>query len=269
MTNTIGIIGCGWLGKPLAKALLAENYKIKGSTTTKDKLKELEAEGINAHWIVLNENSIEGEIDLFLDSLDLLIINVPPSLRSNPEIDYVTKMGLLHEQICKSTVKNVVFVSSTSVYGALEGTITEDAFPEPDNESGKQLLKVETLFQETHQIKTTIIRFGGLIGPNRHPITYLAGKEKLTNGDEPINLIHLNDCIHLIRTIMQNGYWNQVFNGVYPLHPKKSSYYTAEAKKRGLVAPQYKATTTPKTNKIIESRNFYVKGQKFFTTLNY
>ncbi|MBT8238285.1 MAG: NAD(P)-binding domain-containing protein, partial [Croceitalea sp.] len=70
MTNTIGIIGCGWLGKPLAKALLAENYKIKGSTTTKDKLKELEAEGINAHWIVLNENSIEGEIDLFLDSLD-------------------------------------------------------------------------------------------------------------------------------------------------------------------------------------------------------
>ena len=37
--NKIGIIGCGWLGLPLAKEFISNNYKVKGSTTTKEKLK--------------------------------------------------------------------------------------------------------------------------------------------------------------------------------------------------------------------------------------
>ena len=34
----ISILGCGWLGLPLAKSLLAKGYKIKGSTTSESKL---------------------------------------------------------------------------------------------------------------------------------------------------------------------------------------------------------------------------------------
>ncbi|MDC1274067.1 SDR family NAD(P)-dependent oxidoreductase, partial [Flavobacteriaceae bacterium] len=36
--DKIGIIGCGWLGLPLAKSLISNNYKVKGSTTRKNKL---------------------------------------------------------------------------------------------------------------------------------------------------------------------------------------------------------------------------------------
>ena len=39
--NKIGIIGCGWLGLPLAKEFISNNYKVKGSTTTKEKLETL------------------------------------------------------------------------------------------------------------------------------------------------------------------------------------------------------------------------------------
>ena len=39
--NKIGIIGCGWLGLPLAKELISNNHKVKGSTTTEEKLKIL------------------------------------------------------------------------------------------------------------------------------------------------------------------------------------------------------------------------------------
>ena len=46
--NKIGIIGCGWLGLPLAKEFVSNNYKVKGSTTTKEKLEILENEGIDA-----------------------------------------------------------------------------------------------------------------------------------------------------------------------------------------------------------------------------
>ena len=44
--NKIGIIGCGWLGLPLAKMFVSNNYKVKGSTTSKEKIEILKKEGI-------------------------------------------------------------------------------------------------------------------------------------------------------------------------------------------------------------------------------
>ena len=52
--NKIGIIGCGWLGLPLAKEFISNNYKVKGSTTTKEKLEILKTEGIEAYLIDLS-----------------------------------------------------------------------------------------------------------------------------------------------------------------------------------------------------------------------
>ena len=49
-------------------------------------------------------------------------------------------MKLLHVVIAHSTVQKVVFVSSTSVYGDLEGIVTEETEPKPSTESGKQLI---------------------------------------------------------------------------------------------------------------------------------
>ena len=39
--ETITILGCGWLGLPLAQTLVKEGYSVKGSTTTEDKLEVL------------------------------------------------------------------------------------------------------------------------------------------------------------------------------------------------------------------------------------
>lgn len=42
----ISILGCGWLGLPLAKALIENGFSVKGSTTSTDKLTALENDGI-------------------------------------------------------------------------------------------------------------------------------------------------------------------------------------------------------------------------------
>ena len=42
----IAILGCGWLGLPLAKSLLSKGYKVKGSTTSESKLEILENAGV-------------------------------------------------------------------------------------------------------------------------------------------------------------------------------------------------------------------------------
>ena len=47
----ISILGCGWLGLPLAKALLKKKFHVNGSTTTVEKLDVLKDEGINPFLI--------------------------------------------------------------------------------------------------------------------------------------------------------------------------------------------------------------------------
>ncbi len=232
-------MGCGWLGTPLAKELLQEGYTVHGSTTSHDKLGPLKELGIVPFQISLTENGIEGPIEDFLKNVGILIINVPPNLRGANKENYEQKIGHLHLAIKNSRVSKIIFISSTSVYGDLEGDVKETSVPYPGTASGKQLLAMEEKLLYDPILETTVIRFGGLIGPNRHPITFLAGKKDLSNGNHPINLIHLEDCIHIIKTILKEGYWGEIFNGVYPLHPPKKDYYTNEAKKRGLEPPQY------------------------------
>lgn len=232
-------MGCGWLGTPLAQELLKQGYTVHGSTTSHDKLGTLREMGISPFQISLSENGIEGPIEHFLENVRVLIINVPPNLRGANTENYEQKIGHLHEAIKNSEVSKIIFISSTSVYGDLEGDVKETSVPHPETASGKQILATEEKLLYDPDLETAIVRFGGLIGPNRHPISFLAGKKDLSNGNHPINLIHLEDCVHIITTILKEGYWGEIFNGVYPLHPPKKDYYTTEAQKRGLEAPQY------------------------------
>lgn len=267
LKDTIAILGCGWLGFPLAESLLNIGYVINGSTTSETKLKSLKEADINPFLISLSEDAIQGPVDEFLEDVETIIVNVPPKLRGGNKENYVKKMELLHGAISRSTVQKVVFVSSTSVYGAIEGEVTEETRPEPSTESGRQLLASENIFIQNNGLKTTIIRFGGLIGLERHPVNMLAGKKGLSNGNHPINLIHLNDCIRIIQSIIENDWWGEIFNGVFPFHPKKKNYYTSEAKKIGLQVPDYKEDNSKKGKIVRPDRLISVKNHVFTTTL--
>ena len=62
----ISLLGCGWLGLPLAKSLLEKGFLVNGSTTSEDKISILKREGIRPFLISLGGNEIGSEIDLFL-----------------------------------------------------------------------------------------------------------------------------------------------------------------------------------------------------------
>ena len=49
--NSVSILGCGWLGKPLALSFLEDGFNVKGSTTSEEKVDELEALGIETHLV--------------------------------------------------------------------------------------------------------------------------------------------------------------------------------------------------------------------------
>ncbi len=73
----IAVIGCGWLGFPLAKSLFEKGAKVVGTTTTETKLIHLDSNNINGIFWSLAENQID-KVD-FLTNADVIIINIPPS----------------------------------------------------------------------------------------------------------------------------------------------------------------------------------------------
>jgi len=267
LNQKIGILGSGWLGLPLAKSLIEDKHIVYGTTTSDSKIAILEKANIIPSIVILTEQGIEGNIEEFLSKLEVLIINVPPKLRSSPKESFVERMLHLHFEIKKSSLKKIIFISSTSVYGNIDGLVTEDSPTQPNTESGKQLLTSENIFLQDGKLNATVIRFGGLIGPKRHPINHLAGKTDLANGNDPVNLIHLSDCIGIIKNVIHGDYKNQVINGVYPHHPKKEEYYTTEAVKRGLIPPIYIKNLDVIGNKIIESKYLNVKNYRYNTSI--
>lgn len=240
----ISILGCGWLGFPLAKSLLKKGFLVKGSTTTLEKISKLVANGIQPSIVTLSAvegQNNENEINTFLQNAEVLIINIPPKLRGNSNENFVQKIQNLIPSIEKSSVEKVIFVSSTSVYSddTAINLITEETIPKPDTVSGKQLLEAETLLQNNPNFKTTVIRFGGLIGEDRHPIYFLAGRKNVENPHAPINLIHRDDCIGIIEKIVEKDFWGEIINGVAPFHPTRKEYYQEKAKKLQLPLPEF------------------------------
>jgi nucleoside-diphosphate-sugar epimerase len=232
----VSILGCGWYGFALAKALVADGITVKGSTTSQGKLAILKSEGIAPFLLDISGNS--PVFPGFFDS-DILVIAIPPKTRLGQGADYVPKLERVIDALHASPVKNVILISSTGVYADLNCEVTEQTPPKPNTLAGKVLLEAEQLFRQQNAFKTTIIRFGGLVGPDRDPGRFFAGKKDVPNGLAPINLIHLNDCIGITKAVIEQGAFGHTINAVAPHHPAKMAFYMQAATKSGLELPEF------------------------------
>ncbi len=270
MMTKVSVLGCGWLGLPLAKALIQEGYVVKGSTTSVDKQDLLENAGITHFPIALETENFSAPVDEFLAESETLIIAIPPKLRGKNK-DYsdanknsfVKKIENLLPYIENSTVKNLLFISSTAVYGDANATINDETPLSPVTESGKQLAEIEILLNQNPHFKTTILRFGGLIGPDRNPAQFLAGKENVANPEAPINLIHLDDCIGIILRILDTNSWGIQLNAVTPNHPSRKEYYTQKALESNLTPPTFNESIPSVGKTILSDRLIQLLDYQF------
>ncbi|MCC9165594.1 SDR family NAD(P)-dependent oxidoreductase [Pontibacter harenae] len=237
---TISIMGCGWLGLPLAKQLISIGYSVKGSTTTPDKLSVLQTAGIEPYLIDFSEAEPDtAGLASFLQS-DILLLNIPPRLRSDSGESYLQQMRLLLKSLLNSSVNRVLFVSSTSVYLDLNRTVTEeDTIFTEEKEPDNTLLQVEKMFCEREEWLTTVVRFAGLVGGDRRPGRFMAGKTNVPNGDAPVNLIHLEDCVAILQRIIVEQKWGEVYNACADEHPLRKDFYTKAAEAIGLTPPTF------------------------------
>jgi len=230
-------LGCGWYGLALAKALISDGIKVKGSTTSEQKIALLANEGIEPYLV--NFFADDETYDPGFFDCQVLFIAIPPKARSVAGAEFIPKIQRIIGAIKLHGVKKVVFISSTAVYADLNCEVDEHTPPLPDSESGKILLEAENLFKNEPAFKTTIIRFAGLIGPGRNPGRFFAGKINIPNGNAPVNLIHLHDCIGISKAIINKNAFGYLFNGCAPDHPVKSVFYAQAAADAGLEKPEF------------------------------
>lgn len=238
----ISILGCGWLGLPLAEHLRDRGHSIKGSTTSPDKLELFKGKNIQPYLIQLDPDLNKDANPDFWES-DLLILNIPPGRkRDNVQVYHKQQIQAVIKHLKTSRISKVIFVSSTSVYPEKPEIVgEEDVQPgKAVRDTGNALLEAENMLLNETSFDTTVIRFGGLYGYDRHPVTHLAGGTNLGRGNAPVNLIHQDDCIHIIETLIDSDIRNQIFNGVSDGHPPRKMYYPAVAESKGLTPPEFR-----------------------------
>lgn len=248
MMPTITIIGCGWMGWPCARHLIEAGYSVRGSTTSKDKLSLLKREGIQA--VMLNLDADEIPIDLF--QCDILFITFPPGRGAeNLVVRYQKRIDKVIKAARNAKLKKIIYASTTGVYAG-HGNHThvdENTMPAPLRKSAQAMYEAEqSLAQYTDQL--TILRFGGLVGGQRKSASFFAGKTNIPNPHNVVNLVHLDDCVAIVKTIIEQDIFGYTFNVVADQHPERKTYYTHRASMAGQDAPTFTAqSSTP--NKLV------------------
>ncbi len=235
---TISILGCGWFGQAFANALITQGITVKGSTTSPHKLAVLQNAGITPYLIDLASNAhADGYASFF--TCDVLMVAVPPRTRQQPAESFIGQMERLIGLVQQHGVRQVIFISATSVYAGNCGSVDERNEPVPDNTSGEALVAAERMFREQSLFRTTVVRFGGLIGPGRDPGRFFAGKRNVPNGLAPVNLIHLTDCIGVCLAILYKQWYGYTLNACAPQHPSRKEFYTRASQRAGLEVPEF------------------------------
>jgi nucleoside-diphosphate-sugar epimerase len=237
--SSISILGCGWLGLPLAMDLKYKGFSIKGSSTSESKLRLLKDLEISPFLINFDPDCHNHKIEEFLKS-EILIINIPPSLRSKGENFHVLQMKNLIRYLLTSPVKKIIYISSTSVYPDLNKELTEEDLLTEHDAASQTLFRAEEIFRHLQgKFYVTILRCAGLAGYDRNIVKYFAGKKDLKMGNAPVNLIHRDDVIGIINDVIEKDYWNNTLNISAPQHPLRKDLYPALAKKYNYPLPYY------------------------------
>jgi len=229
----ISILGCGWLGLPLARQLVQQGHQIKGSTTSQEKIEVMKSIGIIPYLIKLTEEEPQW-VD-FLKT-DVLVITIP--IKEIKPFKYLIKT-------LASTVK-IIYTSSTAIYLPSKEPINEKNALDTQH----PLLAIEQVIRNSGN-PSTIIRLAGLFDQRRHPGRWFANKV-LTHPNGPVNLIHLDDCLGIIEKIITHQVWNEIFNACANEHPSRKDFYSRASRALGSPPPQINEQKT--SIKIIDNR---------------
>jgi nucleoside-diphosphate-sugar epimerase len=232
------IIGCGYLGRRVAKRWLAQGHTVYGMT--RDKAAELRALGIRP---------IVGDVREVLDVLSLPVAHTvlyaaAPGRGTGQTEEEIWLEGLSNLTFAMEDwpiQPRLLFVSSTSVYGQAGGEeVNESSRTKPYEEAGQALLRAER-FLLSRWSEAVILRFAGIYGPGRllRSKAIQAGEPIVADPDKWLNLIHVEDGANAVLAAEINGQAGAIYN-ISDGHPvRRRDFYARMAEVLGAPSPRF------------------------------
>ena len=260
----VSIIGLGWLGHAAGVLFQQQGYLVLGSATSQEKVAQLQQKGIDAVQFKLDPRP-EGIGYLRLFDSEILIVTLPPRSRQGDGEAYLQQLAVIRELLVASAVEQVIFISSTGIYPneSNPSPYTEDEPINANNSGNSVLYRAEALMASPSNYQLTVLRMGGLMGADRIPGAYFSGKEQVV-GHTRVNFIHQLDAARTIAWVVDQGLWNQTFNGVAPEHPFRREVYAKNASACGIPLPaSYQEAADEKVGRWISSEKISATGFSF------
>ena len=230
----ITIIGCGYVGKLLARQLLNKHLLVTGIVSSDASLAECNAKNIVCKLINLDKSVPE----MNLTGQGVIYLAPPP--RSG-KLD--TRITNFLRAIDNHKPEKFVLISTTGVYGDCNGAWIDEATPlNPTAERAHRRVNAEQQVQQfcsRLNLPLVILRVAGIYGPGKLPVERIKSGQPIVNQqDSPFtNRIHANDLV----TVCEIALLNTNISGVYNVtdgHPGTMyEYFTGVAAALNLPAP--------------------------------
>lgn len=231
--NRIFILGAGFIGKSLSINLKELNYDVSVSIRKAENNPSFEEQEIAVHNFQVGEN----EVSIFSEMQTLVLAYPIGSRRMNPG-EHLKQAQWIAEHFPKNHLKQVILTSSTSVYPDGIGEVDENCTTRPADH-GLIQLEYEEALRGFYGAKLVVLRLAGLIGKNRHPGRFLAGRKEVSFGSSPINMVHQADVVRFIVELINRQITVPIINLCHDDHPPKQVYYRAASKALNLEPPTF------------------------------
>ncbi len=190
MHKTLFCFGFGYTAKALAVRLADKDWRIAGTTRSRDKAEAMRASGITP--VLLQGDIIDASA---LEDATAIIISTPPSEAGCPAL--LSAQSAITEK--RHSLKWIGYLSTNGVYGDHGGAWVDEESA-LNGKSARACRRIEAedawrRFCENHELPLTIFRLPGIYGPGRSALDAVrAGKAKRINKQGQVfNRMHVDD----------------------------------------------------------------------------
>ena len=220
------IIGCGYLGRRVAERWTQAGDEVHAMTRSAERGAEFAASG----WQPVIGDVTAPETLADLPAVDTLLFAVGMDRSRYTDIRDVYVRGLERSLAAlPDSVRHVVYISSTGVYGDFGGDWVDENSPtDPKREGGRACLEAEKLLLSSpFAARSTVLRLAGIYGPDRVP-TRQQVQEKQRNKLSPqgyLNLIHVHDAAKIVQQVAESNPAGENFLVSDGQPPLRRDYY--------------------------------------------
>jgi nucleoside-diphosphate-sugar epimerase len=256
------IIGCGYIGLPLARELVARGEAVTGWVRSAKSAEELGDEGL-ARVItgsVAEESCWHGVTEKF----DAVVHGASSGGGGAAAYREVYLEGVRQMNRHQPQARRI-FVSSTSVYGQTDGAwIDESSLAQPASPTSQILREAE---EESLNANAIVVRAAGIYGPGRAMLF-----EKFRRGDAVIegdgtrwiNQVHQDDLVTALAHLLDAGIPGQIYNAADDTPVMLCDYYAWCSETLHLPLPAHGPVDPNRkrglTNKRISNRKLRATG---------